>query len=352
MKDSYMLYKDKLKGEYKEVFEQVALYMNSGNYDDFSVEDRLSSLMDMLLSAQERGESPKKIVGKDIQKFCKMFCSDMGAKSRILKIMDTIKRIAIIELIFAVFELLQANWDDAGFMEAMTSVTVSGYLIYMGVCVIFGFVADIVVRSMLFKRRSSIRKIKAFRIIIGVLTFVSAFLLLGYMPLVDCPLWLVFAVCLAYLVFYYIYNRKRLSENKREKVKFADVVKGGTLNDIEKLQKERYDILNKRNIKKGRGTLSMEEFLDMEEKDCIKIEKTKWVYYVSPLVITTVWAFNTTFEDIFSILLFIAINLAVQYYGMVFSWNITKGIWEEKRKWISNKRAELSGDKIAEEEQE
>ena len=75
MKDSYVFYKDKLQGEYKDVFDQVEMYVNCENIDELTREDRLGSLLDMLLSAQESGRPVKKVVGNSIEDFCKMFCS-------------------------------------------------------------------------------------------------------------------------------------------------------------------------------------------------------------------------------------------------------------------------------------
>ncbi len=352
MRDSYLLYKDKLKGEYKEAFDKVELYMDSGNYDDFSIEDRLSTFLDMLLSAQEKNKPVEKIVGKDIQKFCKMFCSDMGAKSRVLKIMDIIKRIAIIELIFAVLELFLVDLPtNESFMDAMTMGMASGYLVCVGVYVIFGLFMDVLIRSLLFKYKVGIRKIKAVRVALLIAMFGSAFLVFDYMPLVACPIWIVLAVCSAYLVFYYIYNQKRLAENKPRKITFADMVKTQSALDADKMQEQRYKILNKRNIKKGKGILSMEEFLDMEEKDCAKNEKMKPLYYIIPLVMTILNVLTTDFEDLFSAIFYISMHLVIYFAAMRFAWKIAKGTFDVKREWIANKRAELAGEIIPEDDE-
>jgi DNA-binding ferritin-like protein (Dps family) len=69
MKDSYFFYKDKLQGEYKTAFDQVEIYVNAQNIDELTCEDRLGSLLDMLLSAQEAGRPVQKVVGSNMEQF-------------------------------------------------------------------------------------------------------------------------------------------------------------------------------------------------------------------------------------------------------------------------------------------
>ena len=74
MRDSFILYTDKLKGEYLEVFDKIQLYVNSFDIDEDTREDQLGNLLDTFLSAQDENRSVYDITGKDIAAFCKSFC--------------------------------------------------------------------------------------------------------------------------------------------------------------------------------------------------------------------------------------------------------------------------------------
>ena len=273
MKDSYVFYKDKLQGEYKNVFDQVEMYVNCENIDRITREDRLSSLLDMLLTAQESGRPVKKVVGNSIEDFCQMFCSDMGTQNKIWRVLDTLKVIAVIELIFAFFDLLSADWSETDFWSVVSNVNASGYLLGFAACIFIGYITHFAVRSFMFKRKKlNMNLLKGIETCMIVVSFIVGFLILSSDKLnfFTCPVWAVMLVSAVYLIFYFIFNRKRSSENKQQKVNFHDVVSEKVNADFDTIMEKRYNVFNKRNIKKGNGELSMREFLDNEEKDCEK----------------------------------------------------------------------------------
>ncbi len=347
MKDSYVFYKDKLQGEYKDVFDQVEMYVNCENVDEPTREDRLGSLLDMLLSAQESGRPVKKVVGNNIEDFCKMFCSDMGTQNKILRVLDTLKNIAVIELIFAFFDLLNADWPGTDFWSVVSDVNASGYLFCFAACILIGYITHFAVRSFMFKRKKvNMNLLKSIEVCMTVVSFIVMFVILSSDKLnfFTCPVWAVMLVSAVYLVFYFIFNRKRSRENKQPKIKFYDVVSEQARVNFDTIMEKRYNAFNKRNIKKGLGELSMREFLDNEEKDCDRSDKMDWLFYVTPIVITGVSIFCADFDTVFDMLFYIAIMLAVQYIIMLFFLKVTKNANTEKREWIAEKRNELDNE--------
>ncbi|MBR6644265.1 MAG: APC family permease [Clostridia bacterium] len=347
MKDSYVFYKDKLQGEYKDVFDQVEMYVNCENIDELTREDRLGSLLDMLLSAQESGRPVKKVVGNSIEDFCKMFCSDLGTQNKIRRVLDTLKVIAIIELIFAFFDLLSADWSGTDFWSIASNVNASGYLFSFAVCILIGYITHFAVRSFMFKRKKvNMNLLKSIEVCMIVVSFIAAFVILSSDKLnfFTCPVWAVILVCAVYLVFYFIFNRKRNRENKQQKVNFYDVVSEQTHVNFDTIMEKRYNAFNKRNIKKGLGELSMREFLDNEEKDCDRSDKMDWLFYVTPVAITGLSLFCADFDSVFDMLFYNAIMLVVQYAIMHFFFKITKNTNAEKREWIAEKRNELDNE--------
>ncbi len=344
MKDSYLFYKNKLQGEYKEAFEQVELYVNTENIDEITREDRLSQLLDMLLGAQEADRPVQKVVGGNIKEFCKMFCSDMGIKNKLWHALDTLKTIAIVELICAVFDLFFVDWSGADFWSMLSTTNASGYIFGFAACALIGYATNFAVRRLMFKRKKlNMNLLKSIVYFMTGVSFVAAFVILSSdaSNLISCPIWAVILVCVVYLVFYFIFNRKRINKNKQPKIKFFDMVNEQSRVDYDSIMEKRYKTLNKRNIKKGRGALSMKEFLDKEEIDCDKSDKMGWLFYGLPLVLTVISLFATEFDSAFDILLYIVLQFVIQYTVMHFFFKSTKIANAEKRAWISAKRNEL-----------
>ncbi len=341
MKDSYLFYKDQLQGKYKDVFDQVELYVNSENIDALTCEDRLGSLLDILLSAQEAGKPVEKVVGNNIEKFCKTFCSDLGIRNKIWHTLDILKNIAVIELIFAFFDLLCADWSGNDFWSIISTANTSGYIFAFIACALIGYITNFVVRFFMFKsKKLNINLLKSIVLCMTMASFIACFGILSSDKLnfFTCPLWAVLLASSAYLVFYFIVNRKRSIEKKRPKVKFFDVVNEQTRVDLDQVMEKRYNALNKRNIKKGRGELSFRDFLDNEEKECDKSDKMDWLFYATPIVLTVVALFVSDFDSMFDMLLYIAMSLVINYVVMHFFFKISKNATVQKREWISEKR--------------
>ena len=63
---------EKLQGDYRLVFEKADMYSTvSGSGDQNIEDDRLMNLFDLLIEAQHEGKPVEKIVGNDIEAFCK-----------------------------------------------------------------------------------------------------------------------------------------------------------------------------------------------------------------------------------------------------------------------------------------
>ena len=344
MKDSYLFYKDKLQGEYKNAFEQVEMYVNSESIDELTREDRLGSLLDMLLSAQEAGRPVEKVVGRNIEEFCKMFCSDMGIKNKIWHAMDILKTIALIELIGAVLDLFAVDWSKTDFWSMISTANASGYVFGFAACALIGYFTNFIVRFFMFKtQKLNMNLLKCIVDFMTGVSFAAAFVLLSSDKLnfFTCPLWAVMLVCAIYLVLYFILNHKRLREKKQPKIKFFDMVSEQSRVDYDSIMEKRYNTLNKRNLKKGKNALSMREFLDKEEKNCDKSDKMGWLFYGTPAVLVLAFLIDKDFDSTFDMLIFIALTFALEFAIMHFFFKITKQATKEKRAWIHAKRAEL-----------
>lgn len=344
MKDSYLFYKDKLQGEYKTVFDQVEIYVTAQNIDELTCEDRLGSLLDMLLSAQEAGRPVQKVVGSNLEQFCKSFCSDMGTRNRVWHFLDTLKTIAFVELMCAVIDLWGADWAGTDFWSLLSTTNASGLVFGFAACALIGYITNLVVQRLMFKtKKLNMNLLKCIVFFMTGVSFAAVFGILSadQLNFFPCPLWTVMAVCATYLVVYYIINHKRTAENKLPKVKFSDLVAQQTTLNLDSFMEKRYQTLNKRSIKKGRGALSMRDFLDNEEKECDKSDSLGWLFYGTPIVLTGLGLLTTEFDTTFDMVLYLVLMLGIYFLFMHFSFKSTKKTTAQKRAWIIAKRNSL-----------
>ena len=98
-----------LNGEYKDAYQRVCTYAVMKGYTDEMIEEQMNELFDMLKTAQSEGTPVKRITGSDIDSFLRGFFSDYGVKERIIDILSTVYRLAVLVLIFAVIDIFAAD---------------------------------------------------------------------------------------------------------------------------------------------------------------------------------------------------------------------------------------------------
>lgn len=350
MKDSYIFYTDKLDKDYLAVFEQIALYVQSQNVDDDTKEERLGELLDIFLSAAEREKPVRDITGNDLERFCKTFCSDFGVKNRVLFFADWFKSIAKILIFVSVLDLIfPENGGDfsggASLWDSLSTLNISGYFIGITVSGILAAAVNLLLRRMMFRqKRVSMRILKAVSAAVAVLGFVIvfSFLSMNSMRLFECPAWIVFALSAVYVCLHYLLRGRYI---KRDKVKFFDLVKEESSSEFPKEMEKKFAKARQRSIRRGKGELSLEKFLEKEERDVDRTEKTGFVYYLLPVAIVGGGAIirylTGGFESLADEAVQGGIVLAVQYPIMIGLWKVVKLGAAERRKWIEGKREEI-----------
>lgn len=347
MRDSYMFYKDKLSKEYRTVFDQVEMFAMSQNVNEAMLEERLGELLDIFLAAQEAGKPILQITGNNIEKFCKTFCSDFNIKNRILHILDWFKSIAkilvfisILELIFAFFETEKGTFDP---LNCVSSLNLSGYIIGILISGIFAMIANIILRRIMFKtKRMSMILLRAVSCAVAILSFLLIFLLWDNVAMFNVPVWRILVLSCLYLLLYYLLYGRNI---KRHKIRFSDVVRDQIRKDMSKEMSTKYEKVRKKSLKKGKGELTFEAFLDNEEKECIKFEKTKYFYYLFPLVLIIVFTLGTYFTDgfdsVWDMAIFVSILAVLEYPLMLGFWKLFHTGFEERLAWIREKRNDM-----------
>lgn len=80
---NYYLMETQLSGSYREVFERAQLYAAMKNIDTDFMDERLSELYDMLITAQAENKPAERIVGRDTDAFCRDMFEDFTLAERL-----------------------------------------------------------------------------------------------------------------------------------------------------------------------------------------------------------------------------------------------------------------------------
>ncbi|MCD8141654.1 MAG: DUF1048 domain-containing protein [Clostridiales bacterium] len=319
MKDSYAYYKDRLEGEYYQTFDRIELYCVSQGMDDDSQERLLGELLDMFLTAQQAGRPVKRIVGGDLEEFCRQFCSGLGWKSRGIDTLNNLASCAKWMLAFTALELV-CNLEEAALPDLQTDV--SGYIIGWGIGLFVSLLVGMAVKGLMFRwKRISMGVYNG--LLLGALAvLVAAVLLLPEagvpLPVLSLPMWAVLAGCGGYLVVYYaVWGWWRRAHNIQppQKVKLIDLV-------TEELPKDlltQYEQKNQRRLRRGKPPITPEEYTEkMRRRNRIdrRFRGVWWWLLVAGYACLVVWvAMDSALADT---LVFAAILCAIAFVNRKF----------------------------------
>lgn len=353
MKDSYIFYTDKLDAHYKPVFEQIELYVSTRNIDESTLEERLGDLLDSFISAQEAQKPVEQIVGYNLERFCKAFCADLGVKNRIFRILDILKTAAWTLAAFVGIDLLFLLMDaESGvpidFWHVRTSETTGVYVGGLLLAYIVSSVIDLIIQHIMFKtKRFSTRALNIVRWVEWLAIFGGMMLAMTYCDVdpLPVPAWVVGAVSCGYLLVYYLFCGKR---NKRAKVTLTELAQQPQVNSqIDAVMQKQFEKEKKKALKKGKGELTMQAFLDKQEAECARLPAIKRFYIGFPICMVAVAYvgiyLNGGFESALDSVLFLATMLAVEGLIMGVLWKIVKSGMQARLAWVKEKRASIDG---------
>lgn len=215
MKESYTLYKYNLNQFYRPVFEQIEAYVCAQSIDETTREDRLGELLDVFLNAQSEGKSVHKLVGNDIDRFCKNFCDDFDLKSRIRYIMRPISIAAWLLFANSVFEFalwLTSTARETGDYNVLHCISQSSLTTYLLPCIpllIVILVTNMILRRLMLKKRRLTTDIFTVTYLIeGVILGVILMLTHFYELRISCPTLIILVCSVLYLSIYYVLKFK------------------------------------------------------------------------------------------------------------------------------------------------
>lgn len=228
MKESYMGYKDILKGEYKEVFEKIEVSSWVENYhcDNEEREELLMQVLDSLVVAQEKGIGAKKVIGDNIERFCKNIFKKENNKVGLWEIFNSLRNTVIVIFTISLMAYI-SSLSTEGVLQ-WQNILISSSLVYLVIGEIGGVFYQKAIRNVLFKNRF-FTAFRFYAIAMGLyIIILSISYIIGKNIDIAYRFELIAVVSFIYLGVYYaialLKNRKHCSDKREiniEKLKAA-----------------------------------------------------------------------------------------------------------------------------------
>ena len=284
MKDSFVWHKDQLTGEYQAVFDKIMLYGGVSLINSELYEDMMMDLLDLFLTAQQEGKSVEKLVGGNVEKFCKNYFGHYTPWA----FWDDIKRLPAryvslawfifgFELISLLLELGKIG-SQGGIWKLETDM--GPYLLGFLCGIVGSVLLAVAVKPLVFRIKGfTTGKYEALLLLLLAGSLVL-FLWLDAFPAIPSPVWLVLLITGGYLLCYYCVrgyrNRKQYGTFRKpretEKISFWKKLSEDVDREIPARLKKRYEAENRKLAKKGKPERTPEEYMDTLRKE-LRFEK-------------------------------------------------------------------------------
>lgn len=281
MKDSFVWHKDQLKGEYQAVFDKIMLYGGVSFIDNALYEDMMMDLLDLFLTAQQDGKPVEKLVGGNVEKFCKNYFGHytfrgdaMRLPARCVGWAWVIFCVELLSLLLVIGEI----GSRGGVWKLETDI---GPYLLGTLCGLAGSVLlAVAVKPFVFRIKGfTTGKYEALLLLILVGSLLLI-LWLDVFPVILAPVWLVLLISGGYLLCYYCVrayrHRKKYGSFRKpretEKISFWKKLSEDIERELPVQLKKRYEAENQKLVKKGKPERTPEEYMDTLRKE-LRFEK-------------------------------------------------------------------------------
>ena len=199
---SYLAEKDRLSGEYADVFARVESYAMLENINADKQEEMLSNLVDLLYTAQVENKPAARIVGADVEKFCKEYFEEqIGWKGRLRETPALFYRLAWVVLLISLLELFFSESSE-GFLTRRADVSYVFFGVILGA--VFICITMFIARVLLFKwKRVHVTLLSVLLLVVDVvIIFVGTMLLPMEEDCFSIPLAPAVVITAAYAIVY------------------------------------------------------------------------------------------------------------------------------------------------------
>lgn len=312
---SYMA--EQLRGEYREVFEKTELYGVLSEVNTDVQDDLMMNLFDLLLTAQEEQKPVAKIIGPDMEKFCKEYFRNYDWRERMknfpVDLYRLMRVIFILELLD--FFCLEENVD---LLHAQSDIT--PYLGGFGLSLILTMIIDIFIRPMIFRL-----KIKPVIYYVGfLLVWVGAIALCVWLTdgmILGIPMFPVLLVSGIYIVVYLmirsVWRYRHYGSVHRPYSEAKEFERSTERESMEQLMLEmmvkKYKNKNKRLEKKGKRGMTPGEYTEQVRGEYEKLRHSwKWGILIFAAIMLPAIIFTALSSTLWDTVLFTLVLCVIE----------------------------------------
>lgn len=189
-----------LTGAYNEAFSTAVQYAMTKGYTKEKINESMSDLYDILLTAQEDGRPVEKVIGKDISYFCKNYFGKYSVSDFLKSTGEFIFRACIF---LVIWELLNFVFYSGGFMAYMGGkADLTPYIFGLSIAIVTNVISFFVVAPLTAKNR---KVGDLSNVILCIAMFAAVFLSTEYKLPIDAnvKVWVVLTILVSYIVIYF-----------------------------------------------------------------------------------------------------------------------------------------------------
>lgn len=306
-----------LRGEYREVFEKTEVYGVFSEVDTDIQDDRMMNLFDLLMTAQSEGKPVEKIVGPDMEKFCKEYYRSYDRRERMRRFLVDLYR--LMRMLF-ILELVDLFCQDEMTDLFHAQSDILPYLGGIGLSLILTMVADLFVRPMIFRLH-----IKPMVYYFGfLLLWVAAIALCVWLTdgmILEIPLFPILLVSgiyvMVYLVVRSVWRYRRYGSIRRPRSEAEEFERSAERASIRQLMLDtmlkRYKKKNQRLQKKGKKGLTPGEYTEQVRTEHKKLQHSwKWGILIFAAIIVPAVVSVAVSSTLWDTVLFTLVLLVIE----------------------------------------
>lgn len=281
---SYFIGKEKLLGEYRDTFEKIETYSMLHGFDEDTDNEMMMNMLDILYTAQVNNKPVEKIIGSDIEQFCKDYFSECNKGEPILRrLPQFLYSLSVLIFVLSIIEII---FPEENIPVTKATVNVNGILVGMICGIVVSLVIGYIGEKILFK----LKKVKAnLTAIIIFVIFVATCIFATIISVDETVNIKLFPALVISSIFIVVYKGWQLFGRYKKYGSLKKPVKENSLKQIwresfnEGLEEQKYKIAiklrkqyEKKNAKlkkKGKSEITPQEYSEWLHKRNIKNRK-------------------------------------------------------------------------------
>lgn len=336
---------EKLEGEYRDVYERVDIYSMNTELDENTTDELLMNLLDSLLSAQENGEPVEKIVGSDIEHFCREYFNVYDRRDKIGNYVTRAYKFAWVVFVIEMIEMVINLSEGIPLMKMEADI--APYLLSVVAGGIVSIINDLLIYPVIVKKKKVNSTAYSFIILSLFIVLIVAGAAWCKSRNIVLPLFPVLVVSSIYIVIYILVRAcqryRETGSARRQKDSFRKYRKqaeGEAKNEALMAiyahgQANRYDRLNRKLIRKGKEPLEPEGFMEKLREEQTKLYRLRWLIDALLAVFMLGMIFfvaqDSSFVDtiIYSAMMAVIYIVYLKWLKNMFGGNVDKLLMEE-----------------------